>query len=558
MQGSGGRLFLKERAEILKDKLKQGKDPLVVFSAAKMSMGTFLSRILGFVRDVLLAQFFSRTITDSFVIAFRIPNFFRRIFGEGSLASGFIPIFLDHLKKDQNEKESKQKALNLAGGVWASLLLFTTFLTSVFIFWMDDILSWILSGSAFLNVPGKLSQTVFLARLAFTYFFFVTQFAFFMCMLNALGHFFLPALAPAVFNFIMILFILIPSDWLGTLPFSYLQIPGFSLGLGVFVGGFFQMALVFYALYKKSYLPRLKWRGWREMGVFKVIEKVIPSLIGLTLLQIISFVNIHFASFLEEGTHSSLYWGDRILELPQSLIAISLGTALLPKLSKLWSSKEKHKMTEVLIENINLLLFLVLPSCIGLYLLASPIIEVFFMRGEFQKEDLMRTVKVLHFYSFFLIASSLSKLLTSAFYACKKPWWPSLVSAFTLMLHVLVAFFSVKAYGLYGLIGATTLSGFFQFFCLFFIYSLKIDSNLKLTSLFRYIFKTMPSLFLMTLFLLFVSPFLFSVSYGGKGERFFSLFFMVFSSALLYFFMSFLLKIPQIQLLLKLFKTQKK
>ena len=540
--------------ENIKKSLKKGKkeqkalysktftsSPIVFDSAAIMSFGTFISRILGFLRDVLLAYFFPRGVTDSFVIAFRLPNLLRRIFGEGSIASGFIPIFLDQFKRKRSE------AMKLAGGVWTFLLLFTAILTLFGVIWMEEFLSWILPGKSFLNVPEKFERTVFLARIIFIYFFFVTQFAFFMSMLNALGRFFIPALAPAFFNFIMILFILVPSN------LSPLPMPGFLLAVGVLIGGCVQALVVFLALYQKSYVPSLNLRAWRKRGVFQVLGRIFPTLISLGLLQMISLVNIYFASFLEEGTHSSIYWGDRILELPQSLIAISLGTALLPKLAMLWNSKKKEEMIQSLMENIKILLFLSLPSAIGIYFLAGPLVETLFMRGEFQGSDVTRTVTVLQFYSVLLLFMSLSKMINMAFYAIQRPWFPAFVSFVSLVFHFLFCSLFVKSYGLKGLVFSTTLSGLIHVVFLTLIYHYFVG-HFDFKGIFRSLVRMIVPLNLMGLGLFFSTPFLYHFLSPIRGGKVFFLFLMIGLSAFFYFSLSALFKVPEVKFFLNMIK----
>lgn len=209
-----------------------------------MSIGTMGSRLLGLARDMLLLAFFSRTVTDAFVVAFRLPNLFRRLLGEGSLSVSFIPVFVE-----VKTKHGEESAQNLASSIMTLLLITTSILSILGVIWMEPLLTSLVGGEGFLKVPGKLEQTIFLARIMFSYLFLVTVYAYFMAILNALKYFLIPALAPALFNFILIVFILLPQ--------SGSQVPGEMLSWGVIAGGVFQALLVAYKLYQLKYLPRL-------------------------------------------------------------------------------------------------------------------------------------------------------------------------------------------------------------------------------------------------------------------------------------------------------------
>ncbi len=412
----------------------------VLSSAGAMSMGTMGSRILGYLRDVLLYAFFPHLARDAFIVAFQLPNLFRRVLGEGSLAVSFIPVYVE-----KNEEEAQKLANALMSFLWVIASLVCT----LGIVFMDQLLPLAVSGEGYARVAGKVDLTVSLAQIMFAYLFFVTTYAYYMAILNALGEFFIPALAPAAFNITLIA---------ATLWAGLAQSPK-VLAWGVVVGGFFQVSLVFWSLYKKSKLPRWTLR-WRTPGFVLVLQNMAPGIIGVGVSQLMTLANLYFASQLGQGTHSYLYLGQRILELPHSLISISLGSALLPTLAKLWREKNSTKVLDTVSYHLQFLLFLVIPSAVGMYILALPMIEVLFLRGEFGVSDVLVTASVIQVLSFLLVASSLNKVMVSALYAIKNTWYPAVVSLFCLILHMVLAHFWTPQFGIQGLVASMTFSGF--------------------------------------------------------------------------------------------------
>lgn len=424
-------------------------------------MGTFSSRILGFVRDAIMLALFSRTATDAFVVAFKLPNFFRRVLGEGSLAVSFMPVFIDRLN-------NRPEALGLASSVFTLLTAVTLSLTAICVVFMEPIIEfWVGDKTGYASVPGKIEQTVFLARIMFFYLFLVTTYAFFMAIANALKRFFIPALAPAAFNLCFIIMAVLPQKWS--------QVPGDLLAYGVIVGGVVQTLMVAVLLIKLNYLPHLTLR-WRTPGVFTVLKNMVPGMIGLSVFQLLTIINVKFAARLEEGAQSYIYAADRLLELPQSLIAISLGAALLPTFSQLLTDNKKTEMLSTANQYFRVLLVLALPSAVGLYVLALPIVQVLFMRGHFDLEDALMTAQVTQIYCFLLVFSSLSKVIVPAFYALKNTWLPAVVGLVCVVIHYFVADRLVETFGLRGIVASTSLSGFLNMFLLLVSYTFLVGA----------------------------------------------------------------------------------
>ena len=423
---------------------KEQEKRSVIRSALSMAVGTFSSRILGFLRDAVMFAYFPRTVTDAFVVAFRLPNMFRRLLGEGSLSVSFIPIYVE------SRAHSPERARALSNAVFTVVFALSVVISVACFVFMDQIL-WYLVGDprGFASVPGKVEQTIYLARIMIFYLVLVSTFAFHMAVANTLGYFFIPALGPTLFNFGLILFTITRFE-LGCYP-------GSTQSWGVIFGGVLQMGVVLWLLLKSGHLPRLTWR-WRVHGMAQVFGNMLPGLFGIGVFQVMTIVNTKFAARLSEGAQSYIYAADRILELPQSLIAVSLGAALLPRFSELHNAGDKHQFLAEANQAVRTLLYLSLPSAVGMFVLSIGITQVLFMRGAFNALDATGTANVVEIYSVLLLFSSLSRVTAPAFYALKNTWLPATVALFVLLVHISVGPLLVAKFGLTGLAGATSAS----------------------------------------------------------------------------------------------------
>lgn len=424
----------------------------VALNALSMAAGTMTSRVLGLMREMAFAAIFSRTVTDAWTAAFRLPNLFRRLLGEGSLSVSFIPVFIESKVKDPSGKRSHE----LVNGFYSILLLILILLTTLGILYSEPILKLLLDEN-YMLIPGKFELTVRLARIMFGFIFLMSTYAYFMGILNALGHFALAAMAPTLFNLAMIISTLIPQNWF--------PIKGDGLAWGVMVGGFLQMIILVPALKRKGFLPKINFH-WGNPDISKVFRNMVPGLLGTGLLQITTLVNLKFASQIGEGTISYIYWADRLLELPLSLVSVSLSTALLPTLSEMWSRGEKEHMSDTANFYLRLNLFVAVPAAIGLYFLSVPIVELLFKRGHFNQNDVLITASVVQVYAFILIASSMVRVLVPAYYAVKNTWLPAVASGVALVAHVMMAPILMKHWGIVGLVSSSGISATINFLIL--------------------------------------------------------------------------------------------
>lgn len=418
------------------------KNQSVTRMAGMMSLGTLVSRVLGFVRDRLIVQYFDSSITDIFYAAYRLPNFFRILLGEGALSVAFLPAYVELKHKKENEQ-------GLAGTVFAFLAVVSFMISVLGIIFMPQLLEWFLSAKNFETGSAKFLETVFLARIMFFYLFLVSQFAFFMSLLNAHEEFWIPGVAPAAYNFGMILIVLFGEDFMG--------VPGSILAAGVIVGGVLQFSLVFLKSFQLKIVPKPNFL-FRNPHFLGVLKRTAPSLLGIGAVQFIGVINVSLASSLNPSDITFLYLADRLLELPQSILAVSLGAALLPRLSSLWSNKNTQGFTNQLYETASMYYFLAIPAAVGLFTLGQALVAFLFKTSMNSYDDMAVIGSIVQVYAILLLVSGTSKLLLPGFYAVKNTFYPALSSVLVISIHIFLAPFLAKKYGVQGLVLSTTIA----------------------------------------------------------------------------------------------------
>lgn len=428
-----------------------------------MAFGTLASRFLGLGREIAFAALFDRGLTDAWLAAFKLPNLFRRLLGEGSLSLSFIPVFV---QAQVEGGEDRGRAQALVDSCFTFLLVLLSTLTLLGIVFADPVLRFLLDGD-YVAQAEKFAMTVRLAQIMFGFVSLISLYAFFMAILNALGSYGLPAAAPTLFNVAMITATLLPT--------SLFPQPGDGLAWGVIVGGFLQMIVLIPALVKKGFLPNLSFR-WANRDLGKVLLNMLPGLMGLGLLQITTLVNMRFASSLGEGPLSWIAWADRLLELPLSLVSVSLGTALLPTLAGHWARGEKERLSETLNFMMRLNLFVCVGAATGLYFLAQPIVEFLFQRGRFTVEDTLATAGVVQVWALIMIPTASLRVIAPAYYAIKNTWFPPVVAGVSLVVHVIAAPLMMNEWGLTGLNLSSLLSVSLNFLLLLGFYPVFVGS----------------------------------------------------------------------------------
>lgn len=419
-----------------------------------MAFGTMTSRILGQLRESLLAYYFDKRITDAWAAAFRVPNLFRRLLGEGSLSVSFIPVFVDAIHDD------RLRAQNLVNSVYTFLLLVLGCLTTIGILYPDPLLHLVLDSSYIADVE-KFQMTLRMAKIMFGFVFFISSFAFVMGILNALGQYTWPAIAPTFWNISMIISTVVPD--------GFLPVHGDQLAWGVLVGGVLQAGVLIPALIKSGYFPRLSFK-FNNPDFLKVLKNMGPGLMGMGLLQFTTVVNLRFSSSLAEGTISYINYVDRLVELPLSLISVSLGTALLPALSGILARNENNKFSQTTRHYLEMNMMMTMAAAAGMFVLAHPIVNLLFGRGRFTPESVLMTSEILKTYCWIMIFSSGVRVLTPAYYAVKNTWFPALVSAICLLVHIVLAPILIARFQVFGLMSSTIISACLNLFLLLFFY----------------------------------------------------------------------------------------
>jgi putative peptidoglycan lipid II flippase len=393
-------------------------------AAGTVGFYTLLSRILGLVRDMVLAYFFgSKMVADAFFVAFRIPNLLRRFLAEGSLTIAFIPVFTETLTQ-----KSKQDALDLARAVLTLVSLLLAVVTILGIL----LSPWIVRIQAYgFGASGaKYELTVLLTRITFPYIFLVSLVAFFMGVLNSLRHFAAPAASPILLN----VGIIAGALWVSPL----LSEPIVGAAVGVLIGGILQVMLQIPWVLKKGLSLRPLWMP-NHPAVKKIGFLMVPAIFGSAVYQVNQFIGTLLASFLPQGSISWLYYADRIVQFPLGVFAIAISTAALPSLAKQVAGKDLSDFKQTLSHALRLVFFVTTPATVGLIILRVPLIEVFFQRGAFDHRATLMTAQALLFYSLGLWAFSASRVMLSAFYAFQDTKTPVKVATVTLVANALLS-----------------------------------------------------------------------------------------------------------------------
>jgi putative peptidoglycan lipid II flippase len=385
---------------------------------ATVSGMTLLSRILGFVRDLVIARAFGAgMMTDAFFVAFRLPNLLRRLFAEGAFSQAFVPMLAEYRNR-RGEAETKQLVDRVA------TLLSVVVLAVTAIGVLGAPLLILVSAPGFAASPEKFALTVELTRIAFPYILFMALVALAAGILNTWSRFALPAFTPVLLNL----------SFIGMALFAapYFDPPVLALAWAVFLGGVLQLALQLPALGEIGMLPRFDWAP-RDEGVRRVLRLMGPAVLGVSVAQVSLLINTIFASFLVSGSVSWLYYADRLMEFPAGLLGAALGTILLPSLAKAHSSEQPEKFSALLDWGLRLTFLLTLPAALALALLAVPLIATLFQHGAFTAADVMQTRSALVAYSIGLTGLILVKVLAPGFYARQDIKTPVKIAIVTLL-----------------------------------------------------------------------------------------------------------------------------
>ena len=368
---------------------------------AKVGSMTFVSRILGFVRDTLIARVFGAgMLSDAFIVAFKIPNLLRRISAEGAFSQAFVPILAEY--KSQRSVEETKTLVNRVATWLALILVIVTLLGMLAAPFLVGMIA-----PGFRANPEKMQLTIELLRITFPYIFFISLVSMAGGVLNTYNKFGIPAFTPVWLNVSMISAVLFFAD--------YFAEPIKVLAWAVFVGGFLQLIFQIPFLKQIGLLPTFDWKrddkGCIDQGVLRILKLMGPAVLGVSVAQISLIINTVFASFLMTGSVSWLYYADRLMEFPTGVLGVALGTILLPSLSKAYSGKNETEYSALLDWGLRLTFILAAPAAVALAVLATPLVITLFYYGKFNALDVAMTQQALVAYSLGLIGLILVKIL---------------------------------------------------------------------------------------------------------------------------------------------------
>lgn len=378
----------------------------VARNVGKVSAATFLSRVLGLVRDQVFAALFGAgTAADAFNMAFRVPNLLRDLFAEGAMSASFVPTFTAW-----REQQGDEAAWALGRQLMSTLLAVLLALCVLGWLFAPQLLG--LMAGGFAAVPGKLELTVTLTRIMLPFLPVVALAAAAMGMLNARGVFFLPAVAPALLNVGMVVFglTLIPVCRSAGWPIIS------AMAVGVVLGGVLQFVCQLPALHKLGFRFRLEWPTWHP-GVRRVAGLMLPATVGLAATQLNIFVSQALAAGFREGSVSWLQYAFRLMQLPIGLFGVAVATVSLPAFSRAAVHKDMPAVRATLSESVRLVLLLTVPSALFLAVMAQPILALLFQHGRFHAADTVATAGALVMYCIGLPAFAAVGIFTRAFYA---------------------------------------------------------------------------------------------------------------------------------------------
>ncbi len=411
-----------------------------------------LSRILGFARDLIFAHVFGANAnTDAFFVAFKIPNFLRRLFAEGAFATAFVPV-LSEYRATRSFSDLKSFVDHVAGTLGLVLLLVT--LVGV----MGSPLLVMLFAPGFLDNPVKMQLAADMLRLTFPYLLFISLTAFAGGILNAHGRFGVPAFTPVLLNLVLIACAL----WLAPL----MDNPVVALAWGVLIAGIAQFVFQLPFLKQLDLLPRFRVTR-KDEGVKKVLRLMAPALFGVSVTQVNLLLDTLIASFLVSGSISWLYYSDRLVEFPTGILGVALGTVVLPGLSRKHAEKSPAEFSRMLDWGLRLIILFGIPSAIGLTLLALPMIATLFQSGQFDAHDVQMATRSLWAYSLGLLPFMLIKVLAPGYYARQDTKTPVRIAIIAMVSNMVMNIILVFPLQHAGLALATSLAAALNAFLLF-------------------------------------------------------------------------------------------
>ncbi len=529
-------------------------------SAKTVSLCTLLSRILGLARDIICASFFGTSLAwDAFVVAFKIPNLFRRLFGEGALSAAFIPVFTEYL--ETKGKKDAWELINITGTLLFIILGGLVVLAEISFSIIPTVFS----------LNQKWDLVLSLLMVTFPYVLFICMVAFAMAVLNSLKHFLMPALAPVALNICWIMGVLLLTPVFG----NTLDKKIFGVAIAILIGGMIQLAIQLPVLAREgiNFKPSLY---FAHPGLKRILALMLPIIFGLAAVQINvlmdSVIALAFAkppggseSFLvagisipyplETGAASVLYYGDRLIQFPLGVFGIAMATAVFPFFSTHAARKDWTNFTDTFNQAIRVVLFIGIPASVGLILLRMPLVELFYERNAFTAESTYRTTTVILFYSLGVWAYSASHVTVRAFYSMQDTLTPVKVGAAMVGLNLILNLTLIWFLREGGLALATAISATVQIIILFAI----LQKKLNITG-YKHIFASILKTLIATFFMCITCWITLKIIPTGDGKlmiKFIRLLMPLATALTAFFTVSFLLKSEELKYLYTSFRKKR-
>lgn len=504
-------------------------------SAGIVGIAVMCSRVLGLIREQIFAAFFGAGYAyDAFVVAFRIPNLLRDLFGEGALSAAFVTVFSHY-----DEKYDASKTWKLASNVLTFLTILISIITLFGALGAGFIVDVLAPG--FDQTPGKTELTVTLTRIMLPFLLFISLSAVVMGVLNTKGRFFIPSLASSFFNLGSILggvglFFILPK-------FGYEPIIG--MAFGTLLGGVLQFSMQLPSLRKTGfrYTPIL---DLKDPGLKRVLKLMIPATIGLSAVQINIFVNTNFAASCVEGSVSWLNYAFRLVQLPIGVFGVALSIAVLPVFGRHTANKNIEGLKETLASSLTMVFCLTIPAAVGLALLSEPIIRLIFERGAFSSVDTFSTAQALSLYSIGLFAYSANKLLVPAFYALDDTKYPVIGSFISVVINIIFIQLTIDTFQHKAIALSTSLTMMLNFCFLSTVLYQKLG-GFSLGYLFNGLWKIGVSSAVMAALILLLNNMLEQLLIGGFLLQCTGIVIIIGASVVIYGGLLYLLKLPELQ-----------
>lgn len=404
---------------------------------------TSISRIMGFVRDMVLAYFFGATAAnDAFLVAFKIPNFMRGLFAEGAFSQAFVPVLSEYQQK--NTAEDTKQFIQATATAMALVLMLVLFLMEAGAPYLVTLFA-----PGFLEETGQFKLATDLLRISLPYLWLISMTALFGAVLNCWGKFGVPSFTPVFLNIALILAAVVFS--------SYFEVPVTALAWGVFAAGVIQFLFQLPFLYRLGLFPRFR-SFWGNAGVLRILKLMVPALLGVSVAQIGLLISTLFASFLPEGSISWLYYSERLAYFPLGIFGVALSTVIMPHLSSAHAKKSYGGFSDTLDRALQTMLMIGLPSGIALFVMAGPLLATLFEGGSFTAEDVRMAQMSLQTMAIGVPAFMSCKVLVSSFYSRQDIKTPVRIAIISLITNIILNALLIVPLKHAGLALATSLS----------------------------------------------------------------------------------------------------